>query len=156
MKFLFALVALSAASLAFAANVIPGLYLEPSSTFLVGYESKEECEASQGDWSVPEWDGDMALCIFRVDNIVKIEGKGSKYAVEISTIGSNGHSCSFEGTGNLMGSTIVAKSSESQECEVNVAFLDADTVNVSTNGECQDFCGARAWLQIDAAKRSQK
>lgn len=38
-------------------------------------------------------------------------------------------------------------------CEVTLTYADGDTVNVTNNGNCATFCGARANLEIKGAKR---
>lgn len=121
----------------------------------MSYEDQAACEADEGKW-------DDGLCWFDTSDEVSVERNGEKYLVKVDTVTTNAHTCSFEGEGVMKGTQIVA-TSEGEEwdgenpvpvtCEVTLDYLDGDTVNVTNNGKCQYFCGARATLEIEGAKR---
>lgn len=86
------------------------------------------------------------------------------YEVAISTIGTNAHSCTFYGAAHPVSSTTlkaVAPATavnpdtgewEETTCEVTLKYKN-NKVSVEDNGKCREYCGARAHLFIDGAKR---
>lgn len=142
-----------------------GQFSMPHKTVVFGYDDEKSCAADKG-----EWISEDQMCLFEVSDDVKVEQTsdgGLKMNVE--TIGGNAHSCGFEAaavektTGLLIGSveTEIYRYNENTKetevekaiCEVSVSYKDSDTVSVSNNGNCNEFCGARAQLYIDDAKR---
>lgn len=121
----------------------------------MNYESEEACKGDNGRWA----DG---LCFMDASDEVVVKKTGDEYEVSVDTITTNGHSCGFEGTGQWTMEGILA-STPSQAwdgdkfvpvtCEVLLSFVDGNTVNVSNNGQCSEFCGMRASLEISGAKR---
>lgn len=139
-----------------------GLFNYSHQIGMFGYENAEACKADDG-----EWDVDNGICFFNTADQVEVKlAAENTYNVKVDTVTTNAHTCTFEGTGKvLMGTdkfTILA-STESEEwdgdkfvpatCEVTLTYIDGDTVNVVNNGKCTSFCGARADLTIDEAKR---
>lgn len=127
---------------------------------IFGYDNAKDCSADGG-----RWDEEMG-CLFTGEDSVEVKLLADHtYRVEIQTVTTNGHSCGFESAnGVFQNGAIVATDladewdSEKQEmvpvtCEVAVSYVDGNTVNVSHNGKCSTFCGARASLDIERAKR---
>ena len=133
-----------------------GTYAQPGQTFMMGYMDQATCVEDRGDW-----DTDMELCFFDIEQIVEVTGSSQGYNVVVATWGSNAHSCVFEGAvTEVLPNALVSKvPTEVYEngtfvpgvCEVTVTYENDVTVNVSTNGKCQTFCGARAWLEMGPA-----
>ncbi len=160
---LIALLALAPLTLA-ASTIQPlGKYAEPTQTFIVGYEDQSSCEADGG-----QWDTEMEMCFFAVENTVELAEANGKLELTVDTVGSNAHECHFQGEAVKMSETEYVSKVNVTEfeqndkgewievpavCEVSMSFLDADSVAVGNNGKCSEFCGARAWLSVDKAIR---
>lgn len=133
-----------------------GLFAEPTQTFIVGYTEEAACVSDQGNW-----DSEMEMCFFDVENTVEVKGDSEGYSLDIVTTGSNAHSCWFEGkvtqvlekalVSEVPAETFNGTDWEPAICQVTVSYENDETVNVSTNGKCQEFCGARAWLEMGPA-----
>jgi hypothetical protein len=101
------------------------------------------------------------MCFFDIENTVEVSGDSQGYKLVVATWGSNAHSCVFEGqvTQVLPQALVSEVPTEVYRdgdfvpavCEVTVSYENDETVNVSTNGNCQEWCGARAWLEMGPA-----
>lgn len=158
---------ISAVSSAQAENLnYAGQFSSPHKTFIVGYEDERSCNIDKG-----EWDREVQMCLFDASDEVTIERwADGGLSMNIETVGQNGHSCGFASgakevkPGLLVGSaeTEVFRYNEETKqsepvkaiCEVYVSYSDSNTVSVEDNGNCTEFCGARAALIIGEAKRS--
>lgn len=157
MKILIAsIIALSSLS-SFAATNLAGTY-RAEKEIMVMSESKESCLESQGRWETEE-----EVCILSTADEAKVKKTSKGYTISISTIGSNYHTCEFEGSAKLVGKTLVSKVKaeaydyEKDEivkviCEVKADIKNGE-MSVSTNQKCQSFCGANAWLDVDGLKK---
>lgn len=134
-----------------------GTYVEPTQTFVVGYTAEAPCLEDGGDW-----DTDMEMCFFDTENTVEVSADAQGYSLVIATWGSNAHSCVFEErvTQVLPNALVSEVPTEiyngdgqwvSAKCVVTVTFENDETLNVGTNGNCQEWCGARAWLEMGPA-----
>ena len=133
-----------------------GTYSQPGQTFVVGYFEEAACVQDNGDW-----DAEMEMCFFDIENTVEVSGDSQGYKLVVATWGSNAHSCVFEGqvTQVLPQALVSEVPTEVYRdgefvpavCEVTVNYENDETVNVSTNGNCQEWCGARAWLEMGPA-----
>ena len=108
----------------------------------------------------------MEMCFFDTENTAKITIQNNRLSVIVETVGSNAHMCLFESESaeSLSNGSILAKAEssiwngddwEKETCEVLVSPIDGSTqsISISSNSYCQDFCGARAWLEIEKATR---
>ncbi|MCO5142040.1 MAG: hypothetical protein M9962_03000 [Oligoflexia bacterium] len=144
-------------------NHLFGTFSEPTQTFVVGYEDQASCDSDGG-----QWDTEMEMCFFDAENTVELKEENGKIKLLVDTIGSNAHSCSFEGeavqtTASQFVSKVDSTEYDQDEngnwveipvvCEVTVDFLDENSVTVDNNGKCREFCGMRAWLSVDKATR---
>jgi hypothetical protein len=142
----------------FAQDFQTGTFVEPTQTFVISYMNEADCSADSGSW-----DNEMEMCFFDVENEATVSKKEEGLFLDIVTTGSNAHSCWFEGPVTSQSENTLVSAVEAMvwngddwtngTCEVTVTYEDADTVNVSTNGQCQEFCGARAWLEMGPAIR---
>ena len=166
-KLLFSILILCFSSVAMSLpEQLEGVFAYAHHTGIVGYEDEKSCAADQGDW-----DQDMELCFFNVEDSVQVKKTQvpEVFQLNVDTVGSNGHSCSFEGEATVQSNDLLMSSvktevwqenaqtgeweSVSATCEVTVKYADINTTAVSTNGNCQEFCGMRAILDIEEAKR---
>ena len=123
-----------------------------------GY-TEEECKAEN-----LEWNSEGYCVINDVADTVVIAKPKKYYKVNVETITTNAHQCSFEATnGKLVNSRKLVSSQPStiykdnkpiaSKCVVTVNYNDNNSVSVTTNGyeECAEFCGANASLEIEKA-----
>ena len=141
------------------AELIEGIYSQPGQTFVIGYETQISCEGDNGNW-----DFESGMCLFDVEDSVQVQGSKSSLSVVVETVGSNAHSCQFESetaerlpTGEVLakapGSSWDGDEWKDGICEVRVSPLKNNSVSVSSNSFCREYCGARAVLQIEKATR---
>ncbi len=140
----------------FAAAIPLGVFQQPVTITVAGYQSASECAADKGFW-------EEGFCRFQAHNEVSIGNNGG-YFLKVSTIGTNLHSCDYEGAAIASGNGLISQL-ESEEwddrsssfvkalCELRATFPDANTVSVNNNGKCSSFCGMRARLVVEEAKR---
>lgn len=142
-----------------------GNFSAPHKTFIFGYENKKSCLADKGEWSTED-----EVCLFDVSDVVKVQTSAQGATASIETIGANAHTCGFEepviqkSANELLAQVeteVYEYNSETKQgefvkaiCEVTITYKDSDTVSVTNNGNCQEYCGARAFLHIDEAKRA--
>lgn len=154
--------AIAAFSLSASASVInhEGTFVSEHEVAMMSYQTKEACEADQGEWTED-------LCIFHSQDDVTVKrANNGKLQVEMNTIHTNAHSCSFEGevVSQEMFKLVAATESDEWDeekqdfvkavCEVTVTYSnDGNTVNASNNGKCRSFCGMNAVLEIEGAVR---
>lgn len=135
-----------------------GNFEEPTMTFIIGYEDASACSNDNGDW-----DAEMEMCFFNTENTIEVSANANGLFLSIATVGSNAHQCYFEGSVTKTTSSSLISEVESMvwngddyvpgKCIVTATYENADTVSVSTNGQCQEYCGARAWLEFGPATR---
>ena len=142
-----------------------GEFSYPHEIAMVGYADEAGCREDGGKW-------EDEFCFFSVEDSVKVEftdAQAMEYYVTVDILSTNAHTCSFEGLAKWVGPLTLVASSETDDwqegengeegkfvpvtCEVTVKYLDGNRVNVSNNGKCSNFCGARAMLEIEEAKR---
>ncbi|EQC49717.1 hypothetical protein [Bacteriovorax sp. DB6_IX] len=159
MKKLICLVALLLTAQAFGETV--ETYAEPTGFAVYYIQDEAECSESGGIW-------DSEVCLVQDENkltLTKSEGTDSKVTkVNISTWGGNAHSCDFTSTNvyNVGTALKVVEPVEiyefgSQEhklglCEVTLTKTETG-YSVDNNGNCNYFCGMRAWLYIENATK---
>jgi len=130
----------------------------PHHIAFMSYENEASCTADKGEWE----DG---LCFMEASDDISVKKNGDEYDVSVFTITTNAHMCQFEGKGVWTQDGILASApteiwdgekSVPAVCEVLLTYVDGNTVDVSNNGQCSEFCGMRASLEISGAKRKQK
>ncbi len=147
---------LSASSaLAVTPSKMTGEFIEKHSIAMMMYQ-EEECKTAGGSW-------DGEICIIDTEDSVKVTRAGGKFGVAVDTVGNNAHSCSFAGKAERLNDKTLVSSVKSEYfdgkewkkgvCKVTVKYANDNTVNVSTNGKCESFCGAHARLELSSAKR---
>jgi hypothetical protein len=137
-----------------------GNYVLDHEISFLSYAGASECVADQGRWS----DG---LCIFPAADEVSVRRAGFHYDVKVSTVTTNAHMCEFEGEGVFQNDGSLKASAPSEvwnegrqewepaTCELSVSFPNGNAADVSTNENCQSFCGMRARLDIKGATRKR-
>lgn len=136
---------------------VTGIY-RAKKTIIVWSETKESCKESGGKWQAEE-----DVCELATADEAKVEKTPSAYKLSISTIGSNYHTCEFEGPAILSKDVLTSKvkveeyipSTDTLEVSTCVvtATIHKNKLSISTNQKCQSFCGANAWLDASDLKR---
>src|SRR4051794_26253373 len=68
-----------------------GTYVSPHEVGALSYTNKKACEADKGDWR-------NGLCVFKSGDIVVIKDSvDGKFSISIESVGTNIHTCEFEG-----------------------------------------------------------
>jgi hypothetical protein len=141
------------------ANWIPaeGTFVLDHEIAMRNYENRTVCEEEGGAWR-------EGFCFFAAADQVVVKLSGGAHRVTVNTTTTNGHTCEFSAPARWTARGLLAKA-ESMEwdqekdayapatCEVLVRYVDANQVNVSHNGRCRSFCGMRADLAIEGARR---
>lgn len=153
---LLATLALSATAYASALNYA-GKFSEVHDIMIVGYENEADCTSDNGKW-------EQDMCLFETSDDVEVNEAVDVLTVEI--VGTNAHTCSYEGpivskTLNTLVSQVESDEwnettgdFEKATCEVTATYSDnGNAVAIDNNGKCRSFCGARAHLQIGKALR---
>lgn len=112
----------------------------------------KSCKKSGGDYLKSE-----KLCLLK-DGGTTIEiskTEPGKYYLSISSVGTNSHTCGYEGEAQETNSNqIVSKEvSESEPCEVTVSFKDENTISVDTNENCKESCSYEMSMDTENAHR---
>jgi len=149
MKKLFALAALMMSVSVFAVE-IEGKYEVVRPLFMRGYHAK----ACIADGGVYVGDG---LCKWEKGggSSVVISSTETNFELEISSVGTNGHTCDFSGKAALISDyhLVSKENGDEGKCEVNVFFTSVNTISVKTNGECSEYCGANMMLDEENLNR---
>ena len=142
-------------------------YIEGKMIYFPGLSTQTVCEENQGIWNMDDHGYDY--CEFESENSVRIKRDGHKVTgIAIETLGTNAHSCTLqvgmgdypvEGEITQSENTInivvedVLKVFEDQEdyCEVTITQVQDDEVSVTTAGNCMEFCGTNASLDVISA-----
>ena len=125
---------------------------------MVMTESRESCESDGGNWQIDE-----EYCFFSAADEARIITKKGQLQLNVSTIGSNYHTCEFEGPATLKNNTIisrvVAEEYDSKKdrmvkviCEIRAKIIK-NVMSITNNNHCQSFCGANAWLEASDLKK---
>lgn len=86
-------------------------------------------------------------CIRLRDELVLRPTSGSGYDVGLETVWTNGHSCSFHGTGRREGTRLVASRSGQPECPLVLEFRgDSVTTSYPGPGCIPESCGMRGTI----------
>ncbi len=159
-KFLMTLVLLITSFGLWAGEGIQGQYGHEKEVSVFS-ENSSTCEDDGGKWKMDE-----EACHFEAKDKVIIRKKGSQFQLQISTIGSNFHTCEFVAPAKLLGSSLIAtKMSEEYDprsgqlievqCEVK-ATVENNHLEITTNQHCQSFCGANAGLDVKRLTKENK
>ncbi|MCR9203729.1 MAG: hypothetical protein NXH75_04065 [Halobacteriovoraceae bacterium] len=129
------------------------------------YIQSHDCTADGGTWESEPTDPTLGFCFFDSADTVKVDKSENGYAVRVETIGTNAHSCYFEGEAKKVSHNQIHASAEAEYydsdsdslklgiCTVKVVYQTANKVDVMAEGPCQYFCGAKAWLEFVGAQR---
>ena len=71
---------------------------------MVMSESQESCESDGGNWQIDE-----EYCLFSTADEAQIINEKGQLQLNVSTIGSNYHSCEFEGPATLKNNTLISR-----------------------------------------------
>lgn len=124
--------------------------------------NESSCLEDKGEWVEDEY------CVFHgAEDTVTITRSHhhGPYKVEIETIATNAHMCSYEATNgrfitkNSLVSSVPSTfyneegSPKSVQCDVTVTFNKDKSVTTTINNReyCQEFCGANVSLEIEKA-----
>lgn len=152
-------------SLASMAVTLEGEFQKKKEIYFFNYITAADCQADGGYWTVDSEDEEIGFCNFEASDNVKIQKNAEGYFLYVDTIGTNGHSCFFEEKVTSVSENEVVSVTETEAydyetgtfkpstCSVKVSYKDENTVDVTTEGSCEEYCGARAWLFIEDAKR---
>ena len=143
---------------------LTGAWEEQTQISMAVYDSSGLCVQEGGTWE----DG---LCLFPNTNSATFTptGQDGVWTVEIETLGPNAHICTFEGEVRRDGEEGFVASAPSEvfipgegggdgrfeeaECAFPVTVRD-DVLSLDGSGEaCRSFCGARAYLYLEGARR---
>lgn len=148
---------LTTTATAFGAENIIGKY-KAEKEIIVMSETKESCEGSEGRWQAED-----EVCILKTSDDAEVSKSGKGLKLHVSTIGSNYHTCEFEGAARLVKNTLISRVVTEEynhstgqmvnvTCEVRAKIV-AGEMEIKTNEHCQSFCGANAWLEVDGLKK---
>lgn len=170
MKSLCTALALAISFPALAAIQPEGTFASAHPIYFFSYADKAACEADEGTWEAHEQDS--GFCFFNTEDTLTVKTAKDGYAVEIETVRTNAHTCSFEGAAKRVSENVLEASAESEmwvpgqgqeegkfvpaTCRVSLTYTNADTVDVRVVGApqaCESFCGANASLEMEGAKR---
>lgn len=136
-----------------------GAFQKAKEIYFFSYPTQSSCTADEG-----QWDSEIESCYFSTYDEVQVKKvTNSLYDVEVNTIGTNGHSCTFSATASPLKSnslraaaqaTVIDESGEWQPatCEVFLYYVGS-SISVEDNGNCREYCGARAQLYIEGARK---
>lgn len=139
-----------------------GYYTKTKEIYFHNYPTEILCEADNGSW-----DAETESCLFEATDEVQVSKVGpNQYLVDVNTIGTNAHTCTFTANAYAMSPKALRAIAPSEpneqqnqqwppqrKCEVYLEF-NGDKVDVEDNGKCRSFCGARAQLFIEGAQRN--
>ena len=128
---------------------------------LLGYAERADCERDGHAWLAED-----GICADPGESFVEVDRTGNgALRVKAITTWTNHHACEFmsekaELRGNLILATQAAEkfdpdtgAASTVPCNVEVRFLDADTVSLRSDRGCGSLCGINAALELDGAKR---
>ena len=127
----------------------------------MNYEDAAACSKDKMIWK----DG---ICVSSGDDSVEVSAPDGNLNVDIETVTTNAHTCSFSGKAKIVSYTQLLASSPAQvydrstrtfhdgTCEVTLTFTpNHNTVTTTTNGMCDDMCGMNATLEVEKAVRKK-
>lgn len=117
-----------------------GAWTEPVTVPVFSYTDAAACAADGGAWRDDACQVDAA-------NTVTIGPDG---ALSVSILGTNAHTCEFDGALRAAGGAWIADGEAG--CRVTVNLRDG-ALSLENNGRCEAYCGARAFLEVRAARR---
>lgn len=153
------------------APTYPMSFSAPRKIAVFFYQNAQACKDDGGEW---ESDGEGAdeegfesgMCFLDGGAHVDLtrDDKG-QLAISIGVVGTNAHTCEFEGPAKMTNRTTYVSKVEAEDyngetdqfekvtCEVTVKLSKGGReAAVSTNGKCSTFCGMRASLEFEEAK----
>ena len=147
---------LSSNAWALSSKAMEGTFASPKQVTMMMYADETECAVDGGRWN----DG---VCVLDVADEVRISRKDKTLAISVEILGTNFHQCLFEAKARRAGHrTLIAREkvthfadgkTTNAVCVVKVRFTGRDSVSVSNNGMCDEFCGANVGLDIEKALR---
>ena len=152
------------AVMAWGNSPLMGLFVQDHSVYVFWYSTQEACERDQGEWNDVE-----GPCLLPAQNTVEVQMRADAgLFVTMDTIHTNGHMCFFEGPAEQVSENRIVASApggrwgmnEEGEwdfidgiCSVTLEYASDGTVSGWNNGQCQDYCGANGFLDIEDAVR---
>lgn len=131
---------------------VTGTFKASRPFYAFNYNSSEDCNADGGEYE----DG---VCLFKDGGAtveIKKNAEGS-FDLAISSVGTNFHLCDYQGTATVKNKVQLTSNDKNAdypgECVVDVLFTSKDSLSITTNGKCQDYCGANMELDQDNATR---
>ncbi len=145
---------LSSNAWALTSKAMEGTFDSAKQIGVMSYADEAACTADGGRFD--------EVCTFDVNDEVRISRKDKAFFVAVEILGTNFHQCLFEAKAKRSGNTLVAREKATHYgngkmtdvvCVVKVRFTGRDSVSVSNNGLCDEFCGANVGLDIEKALR---
>lgn len=145
------------------ASSYPRTYLTTKKIPTFWYQDAAGCQEDGGEW---DGDEDGGICFLDAsDELTFSKDADGKLNLSVGVIGTNGHSCDFEGEAKQIKPTVFTASAEGEDynheteqfdkvtCTVTVKLSNRGReASLTNNGKCSSFCGARAYLEIEGAK----
>lgn len=149
MKSLFAL-SLFFSVVSASAVEIEGTFEVVRPLYMRGYKAKD-CKNDGGEYM-----GD-GLCKWEKGggSSAVVKATETSFLLEISSVGTNAHTCDFSGKAALVSGFQLSSKNNGEEgkCEVNVFYTSPESIAITTNGECSEYCGANMMLDEENLNR---
>ena len=140
-----------------------GQFVLPHEVPVFSYASKKECQKNHGQWLDD-------LCTVKTEDTVKIQSQGNgKFSVSILTVGSNFHSCSYNGEATVANQVQLLSEQPTTQyvfdpntqdakaipttCSVRIQFQNPNTLSVFSSGNCDELCGVSGTFDTEGLYR---
>jgi hypothetical protein len=159
MKFVFISLVFSFNTYAYLINV-EGTFISTHKVPMSAY-LEPQCLQDKGTW-------EKGICFMELDDCVSVEKKDGSYELSVDSVGPDADMCKFKSHGKIIKNKLVASLPNSEIirdpltgdfqtrtvlCEVTLSYNDANTVSITNNGNCKNFCASRAQLVVTDARR---
>jgi hypothetical protein len=142
-----------------------GTWAEPHEILMIGgYDEEATCVADEGTWQA------AVGCRFPVENLVIFTpNPDDTWGLTVEIVADNAHTCSFEGTAvrrgaggfeatapaevYIPGEGGAAGRFEDGTCTLQIRITEGILTMEGDGEACQGFCGARAYMGIQGARR---
>lgn len=112
-----------------------GKYSQDKQVMLMFAADKAACLENEGEW---DESGESGICFAKASDNVEVSFDAKTgYKLKVDLVGTNIHTCNFEAKGKLLKNVLTAKE---DDCVVKATFK-TDSVSISNNGKCRDYCG---------------
>lgn len=126
-----------------------GDFTSTKTVALPSLKDRAACQAADGTWRA-------GGCYFNTSDDVSIYAGSHGYDVTVSTVGTDAHSCRFEGVGVAQddGTMLASVATAIGACEITIRYAGTDWISVKSAGTCRSLCeNDTVSLDILRAKR---